>query len=60
VNSVLKYAIPASKMDLINANSKIVLDIIFNTNSTTHTTIYKDYYMKLKLVTDMNLEIKYR
>ena len=60
VNSVLKYAIPANKMDLINTNSKIILDIIFNTNSTTHTTIYKDYYMKLKLVTDMNLEIKYR
>lgn len=60
VNSVLKYAIPTDKMDLINANSKIVLDIIFNTNSSTHTTIYKDYYMKLKLVTDMNLEIKYR
>jgi hypothetical protein len=60
INSLLKYAIPANKMDVINANSRIILDITFNTNSTTHTTIYKDYYMKLKLVTDMNLEIKYR
>jgi hypothetical protein len=56
----LKYAISAKKMNIINENSRIILDIIFNTNSTTHTTIYKDYYMKLKLVTDMNLEINYR
>tara|TARA_B110000208_G_scaffold26388_1_gene34350 strand:+ start:4400 stop:5980 length:1581 start_codon:yes stop_codon:yes gene_type:complete len=60
INSVLKYAISAKKMNIINENSRIILDIIFNTNSTTHTTIYKDYYMKLKLVTDMNLEINYR
>ena len=60
INSVLKYALPSNKMAILNANSKVIIDVTFNTNSATHTTIYKDYYMKLKLVTDMNMEINYR
>lgn len=59
-NSILKYAIPNNKMARINANSNIIVDVTFNTNSTTHTTIYKEHYLKLKLVTDMNLDINYR
>ncbi|MEN8929461.1 MAG: hypothetical protein ABF242_02620 [Flavobacteriales bacterium] len=60
VNSVVEYAIPAEKMAIINRNPNVIVDVIFNTNSTTQTTIYKDYYLKLKLVTDMNLDINYR
>ncbi len=59
VNSVLEALIPANKMNIINNNSEVILQIIFNTNDAPHTTIYRDNYMKLKLVTDMNMEIKY-
>lgn len=60
VNSILKAAIPANKMGILNKNSEVILQIIFNTNSALHTTIYRDYFMDLKLVTDMNVEIRYR
>ncbi len=60
VNSILKAAIPANKMGILNKNSEVILQIIFNTNPAPHTVIYRDYFMDLKLVTDMNLEIKYR
>ena len=60
VNSVLKAIIPKEKMEIVNKNSEVILQIIFNTNSSPHTTIYRDNYLDLKLVTDMNLEIKYR
>ncbi len=61
VNSVVKIAVPENKMEFLNTkNSEVMLQIIFNTNSLPHTTIYRDYFMDLKLVTDMNAEIKYR
>ena len=61
VNSVVKIAVPENKMNFLNTkNSEVILQIVFNTNSLPHTTIYRDYYLDLKLVTDMNAEIKYR
>lgn len=61
VNSVVKIAIPENKMEFLNTkNSEVMLQIIFNTNSLPHTTIYRDYYIDLKLVTNMNAEINYR
>ncbi len=61
VNSVVKIAVPENKMNFLNTkNSEVMLQIIFNTNSLPHTTLYRDYYLDLKLVTDMNAEIKYR
>lgn len=59
VNSVLEGVIPLDKMGIVNRNSEVILEIIFNTNDAPHTTIYRDHYMDLKLVTDMNMEIKY-
>lgn len=60
VNSLLKAIIPEDKMAIVNKNSEVILQIIFNTNSSPHTTIYRENYLDLKLVSDMNLEIKYR
>ena len=59
VNSILEAVIPTDKMTIINNNSEVILQIIFNTNNSPHTTIYRDNYIKFKLVTDMNMEIKY-
>ena len=59
-NSVLKAAIPADKMEILNKNSEVVLQLTLNTNGAPHTVIYREHFMDLKLVTDMNMDIKYR
>ena len=57
--SVLKFEVPSSKMAILENNSKMKMRIKFNTKSSTHTTIYKDYKIDIQIVSDFNMDMKY-